>query len=103
MKGKTRKNAQQSTFKFLESHQSPDLIMSEQETEKNTFIPAALAPQVSAAWQHVFPSDPMTLLNQTLLGLNKCGCLVIILESQKGLDWRDNKHFYYMEHGSVGL
>lgn len=47
MKGKTRKKAQQSIFKFLESHQSPDLITLGQEIEKGTFIPGALAPQVS--------------------------------------------------------
>lgn len=64
MKGKTRKKAQQSTFKFLESYQSPDLIMSEQEIEESTFTPGALAPQVNELLGNIFfPSDSMTLLN----------------------------------------
>lgn len=46
VKGRTRKKAQQSTFKFLESHQSPDLIMLEQETEESTVIPGALVSEL---------------------------------------------------------
>lgn len=64
MKGKTRKNEQQSTFKFLERHQSPDLIMSEQEIEKNTFTPGALAPQVRELLGNIiFPLILLLFLN----------------------------------------